>query len=192
MSESQQRSGSPTFYRLLDILANLHEKKSHDYASTANPVGNYHFAGLLANMFSYSSQDAGFIGRIGEKIYRLSNLEKDGKKPRNESIEDTEQDICVITLLWMADRQERRTKMGDGYAAGTAESVFVQNVNKDNSWTGLTSIAPPERDEKRNPFQEELFDLIKLMPDYQTDEIVEFIMSMRRARHMARSSAKQA
>ena len=102
------RHGSPTFYKLLEEMAETHDKKSHDYASNQNPYGNYHFAGQLAILFAHSHKDAGFIGRIGEKIYRLANLESSQKSPSNESIEDTERDICVITALWMADRKDRR------------------------------------------------------------------------------------
>lgn len=100
--------GSPEFYGLLKEMAELHSRKSYDYASNENPYGNYHFAGLLASLFAHSHQDAGFIGRLGEKFYRLANLEKSGKTPSNESIEDTEKDICVIVVLWMADRRARR------------------------------------------------------------------------------------
>lgn len=102
--------GSPTFYKLLEVMAITHDSKSQDYASDENPYGNYHFAGQLAQLFSHSYHDMGFIGRLGEKIYRLANLEANGKTPQNESIEDTERDICVITALWMADRRDRRAK----------------------------------------------------------------------------------
>jgi hypothetical protein len=102
------RNGNPNFYKLLERLAELHDRKSHDYASNDNPSGNYHFAGQVAAMFSHSPKDAGFAGRIAEKVYRLANLESGGKIPKNESVEDTERDICVITLLWMSDREERR------------------------------------------------------------------------------------
>ncbi len=103
-----ERHGSPTFYALLEEMANTHDSKSHDYASNENPYGNYHFAGQVGSMFAHSPQDAGFVGRIAEKIYRLANLESGGKVPKNESIADTERDICVITALWMADRRDRR------------------------------------------------------------------------------------
>lgn len=105
---SKSKHGSPTFYSLLEEIAETHDRKSHDYASNESPYGNYHFAGYLATLFSHSYHDAGFVGRIGEKIYRLANLEKSGKEPNNESIEDTERDIAVITVLWMADRRDRR------------------------------------------------------------------------------------
>lgn len=109
MSEPfRQMKGSPEFYSLLIEMANTHDAKSHDYASNDDPFGNYHFSGLLAQLFSHSTEDMGFVTRIGEKLFRLANLEKSGKTPKNESIMDTERDICVITALWMASRRTRR------------------------------------------------------------------------------------
>lgn len=105
---NEERHGSPTFYLLLGEMAETHNKKSHDYASSENPYGNYHLAGQLAVLFAHSHQDAGFVGRLGEKIYRLANLESSGKTAQNESIEDTEKDIATIAALWMADRRDRR------------------------------------------------------------------------------------
>lgn len=173
--DSTPRPGSQFFYRLLDRLANLHEKKSQDYASVDNPVGNYHFAGMVSAMFAHSTFDAGFAGRLAEKIYRLANLEKDGKKPNFESIEDSELDICVLTLLWMSDRQERRTST---------------NFRRDDSKSvAKTDIAMQGQD--KNPLQDQLLDLIKLMPDFQVDELLEFVFTLRRARNQAKSYGQQ-
>jgi|SRR5215203_264924 len=102
-----KRNGSAVFYELLDKMGDIHDKKSHDYASEIDPYGNYHFAGMMSKIFS-NPDDAGFISRIGEKIYRLANLENTFKLPKNETIEDTEEDLCVIMVLWMADRRTRR------------------------------------------------------------------------------------
>lgn len=132
-----KRNGVPEFYALLEEMADTHDKKNHDYASQDNPSGNYHYAGEMAVLFSHSSQDAGFAGRLAEKVYRIANLEGAGKTAKNESLEDTERDIAVIAVMWMADRRRRR-KAG-------------------------------------NPLQKEMFDLIKLMPTQQQDEIVDFI-----------------
>lgn len=107
------RHGSPTFYKLLEEAAEIHNAKSHDYANNDNPYGNYYFAGQMALMFAHSSQDAGFIGRLAEKIYRLANLEKSNKIPKNETIEDTEKDIVTLTTLWMASRKDRRSVIVD-------------------------------------------------------------------------------
>ena len=101
------KNGSPIFYKLLEQMGEIHNRKSHDYASNNDPFANYKFAGMLSKLFS-NPDDAGFIGRIGEKLYRLANLENSNKNPSNESIEDTEVDICVIIALWVAMRRERR------------------------------------------------------------------------------------
>lgn len=104
-----ERHGSPTFYALLDQMADIHSKKSHDYASDEDPYGNYHFAGMLSKLFN-SANDAGFVGRIAEKIYRLANIENNNKPVLNETIEETETDIATIVTLWIADRRDRRAK----------------------------------------------------------------------------------
>jgi hypothetical protein len=120
------KDGSTTFYELLDEMADLHRKKSHDYASNDDPTGNYHFAGRVAGMFAYSPNDAGFAGRLAEKLYRLANLEKAKKTPLNESVEDTEKDIAVITVLWMADRKDRRlSKQWDTEDEATKQEKLV-------------------------------------------------------------------
>ena len=105
---TQDMHGSPEFYRLLGLAAELHNKKSHDYATNDNPFGNYTFAGQMALMFKHSALDAGFFGRMSEKIYRLANLESSGKTAKNESVSDTELDLVVIVCLWMAARRDRR------------------------------------------------------------------------------------
>ncbi len=106
--DTNERHGSPHFYKLLEEAAETHSRKSHDYASDENPTGNYHFAGKVALLFAHSPEDAGFVGRIAEKIYRIANLESSGKTVKNETIEDTEVDIVTICALWMSDRRSRR------------------------------------------------------------------------------------
>jgi hypothetical protein len=96
-----------TFHKLMDEAKELHMKKSHDYSSPDNPYGNYHFAGQLSKLFD-NPLDAGFVGRMGEKLYRLANLENYGKEAANETIEDTEIDLIVIMTLWVSSRRDRR------------------------------------------------------------------------------------
>ena len=99
--------GSRTFHELLKEAGQLHTVKSHDYASDEDPYGNYRFAGMMSQLFK-SADDAGFVGRIGEKLFRLANLENHAKAPKNESIEDTERDLCTIMILWISMRRDRR------------------------------------------------------------------------------------
>ena len=96
-----------TFYELLGRASDLYARKSHDYASEEEPYGNYYFAGMLSKLFM-NPDDAGFVGRMGEKLYRLANLENSSKAPLNETIEDTEMDLIVIMILWIASRRDKR------------------------------------------------------------------------------------
>ena len=106
--KGHQRHGSATFYSLLEEMAATHDRKSHDYATSDKPFINYEFAGTIANLFSHSAIDAGFAGRLAEKIMRLSVLEAQRLQPKNESIADTERDIAVIATLWMAARKDKQ------------------------------------------------------------------------------------
>jgi len=81
--------------------------KSHDYASDEDPYGNLKFAGRMSKLFE-DPDDAGFIGRIGEKIFHIANLENHNKEVKNESIEDIERELCVLMVLWMSMRKDRR------------------------------------------------------------------------------------
>lgn len=147
------KHGNPRFYQLLEEMAETHDKKSHDYASNENPFGNYHFAGQIAAMFSHSPDDAGFAGRIAEKVYRLANLEGEGKQPKNESIEDTERDIAVITCLWIADRRDRRGKV-----------VGVREVSQET--------AAPEKEDK---VMSVLVSLEPLMDKYTLNQAISYL-----------------
>lgn len=126
------RHGNPLYYQLLDKMAETHDKKSHDYASNDNPSGNYHFAGKLSKLFD-DPCDAGFIGRLGEKYYRLANLENNKKETvavKDESVEDTETDICVITLLWVVDRRQRRANQIDKRPEHIQSAEAVDTIRK--------------------------------------------------------------
>lgn len=126
--QDRPKNGSPRFYEMLERMASIHDKKSNDYASNADPYANYKFAGLLSKLFD-NPDDAGFIGRIAEKLFRLANIENNNKSIQNESIEDTEIDIAVITLLWLTSRQERRLVEPDGRPSNP-KGLKQPNYNK--------------------------------------------------------------
>lgn len=97
------------FSELLQQMQEIHDKKSHDYAPQDDPYGNYKFAGKLGQLFD-NSDDAGFIARVAEKLFRLANIDNNALEVKNESIEDTELDIITIVALWIAMRRDRRTE----------------------------------------------------------------------------------
>jgi len=80
-----------SFKRRLEI----HVRKSHDYASTQEILGNFkRVASLLGTLKVDPSCPKGVaIIYIMLKIDRLCNLIFWGKKPKNESIQDTIDDL---------------------------------------------------------------------------------------------------
>lgn len=87
------RHGDPRFYDLLNEIASLHSKKSHDYTPAGNPLANFH----RAERFGVPAWKGALV-RLGDKIGRLEQLAS-GKDPANESMRDTLLDISVYALL---------------------------------------------------------------------------------------------
>jgi hypothetical protein len=96
-----------TFYDLLKASGDLHTLKANEYSGDADPYANFKFAGQMSKLF-VDPDDSGFVGRIAERLFRLANLENSGKTPQNEPIEDTERELCMLVVLWMSMRKDRR------------------------------------------------------------------------------------
>jgi hypothetical protein len=91
---SEPRRGDPRFYALLDELASVHERKSHDYAHEGDPLGNYRRS---ANFGVRPS--TGILCRMSDKWTRLEQLTRAGAEPKNESLRDSLIDNAVMSLL---------------------------------------------------------------------------------------------
>jgi hypothetical protein len=174
------RHGSQTFYLLLQEMAEIHDKKSHDYASDSDPSGNYHFAGQMAVLFSHSPQDAGFIGRFAEKLYRIKNLESSGKVGVTEAIEDTERDIATIIALWIADRRDRRRKKLE------AVQKVREQMNR-GEWSGIVPERPVDlTQEQQKDLIIQLFPLINKLSNLNIQQTIDYmsrLLSDRRTEH---------
>lgn len=96
----EKKNGSPEFYKLLEDMAAIHNKKSHDYAMESNPFSNFERAGLIASWFTHPVEIA-FAALIGVKLARLAEL-SNGKTPNNESVADTQLDLATYAALWGA------------------------------------------------------------------------------------------
>ena len=87
------RHGSARFYALLDELAELHSRKNHDYAATADPLSNLR----MAETFGVPAWK-GVLVRMSDKWSRITQLVS-GKQPKNESLKDSLLDLAVYSLL---------------------------------------------------------------------------------------------
>jgi hypothetical protein len=92
-AEKRDRYGDPRFYRLLEEIAELHSRKNHDYAETANPLSNFQACAKLG-----VEPWRGVLVRMSDKWSRLQQLAS-GKTPQNESMRDTLVDLAVYALI---------------------------------------------------------------------------------------------
>lgn len=99
---------SAKFHELINKCKEIHDKKSADYASEANPFSNFERAAQISSWFQ-SDNDKVFAILVGVKLARLAEL-LSGKEPKNESIEDSFLDLSNYCLLWGASFLERKNE----------------------------------------------------------------------------------
>ena len=87
---------NPKFHSLIAKMAEVHDKKSADYATSANFYSNFEEAAAVAGC----SIDTVFAVLIGIKLSRLKVLLTSGKEPNNESVQDSRLDLAVYSTLW--------------------------------------------------------------------------------------------
>ena len=100
-------SGHPRFYKLLDEIENLHDRKNANYSKARDPLSNLNFSetygvkGSLAVMI-----------RMGDKWCRFSELMGGKKDLVGESVKDTLMDLVVYSLLEiiMLEEETKRKK----------------------------------------------------------------------------------
>ena len=91
---------NPKFHKLLKQMAEMHDKKSEDYANSSNYYSNFHAAAAIAGV----SIDEVFAVMIGIKLARLRELKS--KDPNNESTQDSRLDLAVYAALWASYHTE--------------------------------------------------------------------------------------
>lgn len=92
------RAVNPKFHSAIKRMAELHDKKSADYANDANRYANFEEAASTAGV----SVEQVFLVLIGVKLARLRELTANGKTPNNESIQDTRLDLAVYSTLYLS------------------------------------------------------------------------------------------
>lgn len=96
---------NPKFDKLLQQMADLHEKKNHDYADE-NPYSNFEGAAAIVGC----DVDTIFRALIGIKLERLRVLLSSGKTPNNESVQDSRMDLTMYCALWTSYHLEEDNK----------------------------------------------------------------------------------
>lgn len=99
--------GLKEFYETLERMAEIHDKKSADYAEVSNPLSNFDVTTFLLTLFN-NPRDQTFVWPIATKLARLATLLNSGNTPNNESIEDSLIDIANYVILWKCDLAKRK------------------------------------------------------------------------------------
>jgi hypothetical protein len=92
----------PVFIETLDKLRILHEAKNADYASDSNPLSNFEFTAYILSQaikHGVTPRYLPYISHIATKLARTINLLGNERKPNNESILDTFNDMACYSIL---------------------------------------------------------------------------------------------
>lgn len=91
---------SARFHAKLGVLGQLHDKKRADYGSDEDPAAN-----MRASLQLGIKPSIGVLLRMNDKMTRLKQFAKKGTL-RNESAEDSLQDIAVYAILALCLMEE--------------------------------------------------------------------------------------
>ena len=102
----KQYKGHPTFYRLLDELKELHDRKNHDYSSELDPLSNL----KMCEKFGICKAEIGLLVRLSDKYSRIIELLAKSKeaKVKDESVIDTLKDMAVYSLLCICLLEDKK------------------------------------------------------------------------------------
>jgi hypothetical protein len=102
---------SRKFHELLTTIAELHNKKQHDYGAEEDIFANFRLSEL-----SGIPAWQGSVIRMGDKYSRISNFIKKGEfKFKEESIKDTLMDMAVYSLITMILFEEAEGNEAEAY-----------------------------------------------------------------------------
>lgn len=123
MIERKERHGHPKFYELLEQMADLHDRKNHDYSKEEDPLSN-----LRACKAIGLTPFMGVMVRLQDKWARLITFVKKGQlKVKDESIKDTLMDNAVYSLLGIILLEEEESKSSAEMLAEAATNRRLEN-----------------------------------------------------------------
>jgi hypothetical protein len=97
--------GDKRFYKFLDIMAEVHSQKNHDYAGVEDPLRNFKICESMG-----IPAWKGVLVRISDKFSRVSSFaKKEEYKVKDENVIDTLLDMAnyaVICAILFQDREK--------------------------------------------------------------------------------------
>lgn len=120
---------NPDHQWILDKCRQLHQNKSHDYATDQNVFSNFEYAEQVARPFKGVHKV--FATLMGIKMARLSVL-LEGKIPKNESLIDSFADNTNYSAIWGSFfmKGAKRGKGKGRKVLARAKRVVTKNVRR--------------------------------------------------------------
>jgi len=95
--------GHPMFYKILDELKELHDKKNQQYASEKDPLSNFKRASALGEkLFNPNIKNkplAYLLALVSKQIDCVYDIVGEGKENTIEELEDKLKDIATYAIL---------------------------------------------------------------------------------------------
>lgn len=95
----------PKFVDTLTSIIELHKKKNDDYSGDKGVFFNFDFCASLSELFS-NTKDKVYAVFVGVKLARLAVV-LSSKSVKNESIEDSFDDLICYATIWKCDFMAR-------------------------------------------------------------------------------------
>jgi len=114
LNENMILHGHPDFYKILDELKELHNKKNYQYASNKEPLGNFNRVGKLCHkvMLNPNISDNLKVGMVqmAKQIDAVYDMVGENKIGTVEAVEDKLKDIAVYAIIVMILYKENKNE----------------------------------------------------------------------------------
>lgn len=98
--------GSPRFYELLEVMAETHSRKNHDYAEQSDPLSNFKEVAAVTGVSPFTVIQM-FLATKQARVKQLTTKEN---MVVGESIKDSLLDMAVYSLLGILVLEEEEKK----------------------------------------------------------------------------------
>lgn len=97
--------GHPDFYKILEELKELHNRKNAQYASSENPLGNFQRASALVskllNPKIKKKELAYLLILMSKQVDAVYDMVGEGKEDTIEELDDKLRDIAIYSIIAM-------------------------------------------------------------------------------------------
>jgi hypothetical protein len=111
LRKPKRKYGHPLFYKLVNEIADLHERKNYQYASQADPLGNFRRTGQIISKMLKPGLDpalASCLSFMSKQVDGVYDIFSEGKTGTIDSLEDKLQDIAVYSIIGLILSRESR------------------------------------------------------------------------------------